>query len=190
MVGVAASAAATSAALAMTTIINATNTARMMQDPAYRKSILESKLRDVKAKIANEEAVLKYHFAKAKDQIIDQIDVSKLEVVDDTHTFEYKYFDKNGNLLMRESGWRGIIDKEITTEIYSLETGEKIFSNSQYSGVEGGSSCTKHYTKGVCDNDNFLKKCALKEKREKHRAKRRLLRMKTKKFFRDTFSNE
>ena len=198
MVNIAPVVAAVSAA---TATMNATNTMRMMRDPAYRKSIMASQIRDAEERIMEKEDVLMHHFNKAKEQIIDKIDDSKIEVNEVSNSFEYKYFDKSGNLLMVESGWQGIVDREVTTEIYSPETGEKTFSNCQYSGGSDGFSNTKHYTKGVCDNDKFLARCAkeakkreLEAKREKHREKRkaqqRLLRIKTKKFFRDTFSRQ
>ncbi len=184
--------AATAAVNAATASMNAAAAARrrkMMEDPQYREAMeMKMKLR-YEDWVANRNSILSVHYDLCLREAKACIDDSKtLRNGDDRYT-ENKYFDKDGKLVMSEDGWAGIIDKEITTTLYSPKTGEKVFSKRCYS-CPGESIVTfEHYTDDVIDTDKFLEKGAkeakkkeLEAKKEKHRAKRRLARMKVKKF--------
>jgi len=163
--------------------------AQLRNNPRYRKAVAEVKRVEIMARLKEREEILAYYYNQAFLEIAEDIDVSKTEHEKNGFSYERRYFNAKGNLLVKESGWSAIMDEEVTTELYSPKSGEKIFSNRCYSDGVHEIVDINRYKDGVCDTEELLKEHAQKlkrkqieEEKQKHLAKRRLARMKVKKF--------
>ena len=176
------------AATALNTAVMARN-AQLRNNPEYRKAVAEAKRVEIMARLKEREEILAYYYNQAFLEIAEDIEVSKTEHEKDGISYERRYFNAKGKLLVKESGWSAIMDEEVTTELYSPQSGEKIFSNRCYSDGVHEIIDINRYKDGVCDTEELLKEHAQKlkrkqieEEKQKHLAKRRLARMKVKKF--------
>ncbi len=166
----------------------ATATANSRQNMRNRKALEMSMKYEAEMRLKERNKILDYYYDQVYEEISKNIDHSKT-VFKKGDGFKYKYFDANDNLLMEKSGWCHLDEEDFTTTLYSKETGEKVFSKHSYVNGYNVSESIEHYTNGVCDTEdllkehaNKLKKKELEAKKETHRAKRRLARMKVKKF--------
>ncbi len=133
------------------------------------------------------EVALHKDYEKAYNSAHASIDKSKTVVeglgeMETTRT----YYDDKGNILIRETTLTFMIDSETTTEVYSPYTGKKLFSNRIYRDASHEIDNITHYdSDGNDDTKMYSKKKMLEAKRDKEKAKKRLLRMKMKGVFRN-----
>ena len=178
--------------ITVTTVLNTTamaRNARLRNNPEYRKAVAKAKQIEFMARLREREEILAYYYNQALMEIAENVDESKTEYEKDGNSFERRYFDAKGELLVKETGWSATVDQEVTTELYSPQSGEMIFSSRCYSDGTNEIIDINRYKDGVCDTEELLKEHAQKlkrkeieEKKQKYIAKQRLARMKVKKF--------
>ncbi|MBR5598756.1 MAG: hypothetical protein IKW39_01815 [Alphaproteobacteria bacterium] len=191
---------ATATAAAVVAVATASMNARVAarDKSVYNENVLsenEKKERELDSQLKEE---LKRKYFETKKELTSQICASRTEDKGELPLVNIRYFDKNGNLLIEEKGWKGMVDGEVTTKLYSQENGKVMFSDRCYSSNTDG--CVSHYIdsydgNGNCNTEKFfedrkkeIKHKELEQKIEKREAKRRLRRMKVKKFFNDIIS--
>ena len=152
------------------------------QKRKFNKLLTEDRIRE-------KDEILEALFDLAHEEIEALVDISKSKNNDSDVEFDSEEFDKNGNLLIKRSGWKSMADQEQTVELFSPETGEMFFSHRRYTSVSGDMNTFEHYTKGVCDTDkcvenilNERKRVQLETKRDAHREKIKSRMLKFKRF--------
>lgn len=178
--------------ITVTTVLNTTamaRNARLRNNPEYRKAVAKAKQIEFMARLREREEILAYYYNQALMEIAENVDESKTEYEKDGNLFERRYFDAKGELLVKEKGWSATVDQEVTTELYSPQSGEMIFSSRCYSDGTNEIIDINRYKDGVCDTEELLKEHTQKlkrkeieEKKQKYIAMQRLARMKVKKF--------
>lgn len=177
--------------VAATAAVNAaTASANLRQSKAYREALELSARYEAEMRHKERNDILESYYDEVYEEISEKVDDSKTKFSKGSEGFKYEYFDTNGNLLMEKGGWCLLDTEDVTTTLYSPKTKEKVFSKHSYYNGFDSFDTYEHYTNGVCDTEdllkehvNKLKRKELEAKREKHQAKRRLARMKVKKFF-------
>ncbi len=105
------------ASTAANAAVNASIAARKKRN-GRNKAVSEEEIVEKKCEKSAKEILEKKYFS-TEMKLRSQIDASKTQDDSESIYVEKRYFDKDGDLLIKESGWCAICDKEITTELYS-----------------------------------------------------------------------